>query len=808
MRWKGNWIWTKVGEKPRNFYLCIRKTLKLNKKVRRATAFVSADSRYKFYINGKYVGRGVAKCDPKFQYYDVHNITKILRPGKNIIAAIIHHYGEETFSYLLGRGGFLCQIEMEYSDSKKEIIGTDKTWRVKQEKAWNQDAPRSTVQIGFQEIYDARKEMSGWEKLNFDDSGWDEPIVIGKPPVEPWTNLIERDIPFLAEKEILPVEVIEIGECPQAIDLNNIKDISAILDEELHLPTRGAVLHPTKVGRVPEKNKTFLSIGPCIDKSIYLVLDFGKEVSGFPRICLKGVDGGVIDFGYDEILIKNRVHPTRGGGAAGQSDRYIMKDGYQEHEQGFTWRGFRYIQLVFRNCAKPVKLYGVTLNHYCYPVSYRGAFKCSDPMLNRIWEVGRYTLQMCMHDSFEDCPWREQTQWWGDARVQGLVNYYAFGDTKLFKKGLRQIAESQLRRQDGLMQPFAPGGTHGSSIHAKMAIIPSFCLIWILSLYDYYFYTGDTEPVKKLYPNLKNLVEAFRSSLSERGLTTLEHWQFIDWAPIDAKPENTALNCFLCAGFMTAAKIARLNNDKPQAKEYEKMAAEMKDNINKYLWSEKKGLYADGIRASAEDGSNKQSEVFSQQANCLAVLFDIAPKEKQEEIMNKIQTDDKVVKITTPYFMFYFLSALLHLNRHELVKDIIRTRWGEMIGKGATTFWEDFRGVANGNGGGSLCHAWSACPTAMLSMEILGVKPLEPGFRKILIEPHLFNLNYAKGIVPTVIGDIKISWKIKDKILSFKASIPKGCTAEAVISEAGGTKKYTFKNVLSVSHYLQGGMLG
>lgn len=96
--------------------------------------------------------------------------------------------------------------------------------------------------------------------------------MIGKPPVEPWTNLIERDIPFLKELEILPTEVVEIGECPQPIDLNNIKDIAAILDEELHLPTQ----------RVPEKDKTFLSIGPCIDKSIYLVLDFGREVTGFP----------------------------------------------------------------------------------------------------------------------------------------------------------------------------------------------------------------------------------------------------------------------------------------------------------------------------------------------------------------------------------------------------------------------------------------------------------------------------------------------------------------------------------------------
>ncbi len=123
MQWKANWIWIKGEEKPRNFYLCARKILELNKKAKRVTAFVSADSRYKLYVNGKFVGRGGAKCDPKFQYYDVHDLTKILRRGKNVIAAIVYHYGDETFSYHSN------ETKTDFSNWVRDVIGDEKLSR-------------------------------------------------------------------------------------------------------------------------------------------------------------------------------------------------------------------------------------------------------------------------------------------------------------------------------------------------------------------------------------------------------------------------------------------------------------------------------------------------------------------------------------------------------------------------------------------------------------------------------------------------------------------------------------------------------
>ena len=806
MDWQAEWIWIKGEESPKNFYLCLRKPFELDNRPKKAVVFVSADSRYKLYINGKFIARGPAKCDPSFQYYDTVDISKYLHKGKNVVASLVHHFGENTFSYILGRGGFLCQLEIEYTGNKKYIIKSDDSWCAKENPCWNRKSVRSSVQTGYSEVYDSRLEMENWKSLQFNDSKWQKAITIGHPPIKPWTEMLERDIPFLREKNILPQTVIETGICPQTIDLNDIEKIAYNIDLELHLPDDAEKTKKARnivEGWNKQKTKNaFLTIPKCIDKSYYIVVDFGKEVTGFPMIEIDGVSGGIIDMGFDETLIEGRVCPTRRNNPMCMpryADRYIMKNGRQEHEQSFLWRGFRYMQLTFRNCQKPVKLRKVKLNHYEYPAKYRGNFSCSDELLNKIWHVGRHTLQMCMHDSYEDCPGREQTQWWGDARVQGLVNFYTFQDTQLFKKGLRQIAESQYRRNDGLMLPFAPGG-YKSSVHDNMGVIPGFCLIWILSLYDFYFYSGDKEPMQKLYANLKKLLQAFKDSLSERGFTTLEHWQFIDWAEIDTKGENAALNLFLYAALLCAGEIAKLNNDRNSVNEYMGWATELKNSINKYLWIEEKGLYCDGFH----DG--KPSEVFSQQTNCLAVLFDVVPKEKQKEILKKIQNDASVVKIKTPYFMFYFISALIKTDAKEQAITLIRQRWGEMIGKGATTFWEEFGGISLLGGTGSLCHAWSACPVFFLSQEILGVKPLEPGFKKILIEPKLCGLDHAKGSIPLASGDIKVSWRINtvkgQKILSFSASAPKESLVELILPEKKGTKKYSFKGKITIKSIL------
>ena len=919
--WKARWIWCDGPERPRDFYLALRKEIRVSGPITEARCRCVADSRYKLFVNGRFVGRGPARSDPRWQSYDQYDLKTFLHPGRNVIAALVHHYGEPTFSYILGRGGFLFEGEIETDRGKTVEVLSDRFWKVKPLESWDDRSPRIDVQMGFTEVYDGRKEPQGWMEPDFDDRAWAHATVIGKVGMEPWPILVSRDIPSLREEVRSSVAVVDRGRCTPAFDDKGFhmdfarrmmpnQDAVAyavtyvyseeradvvlkagsedgikiwvngqnIVDHHIHRrsapdqeqadatleagwneilvkveqsvgewdfyfrleggknlaysaektsdgtdcrwriigpfdnemigdecigfetpypPEQGIDfdgMYEGKVGTVrwmpwdsvaermmwdrltplPEvhqspitnhQSPTPLRVDEWAqDSDAYVVVDFGQEVVGYPRIELEAPAGTIVDMGTSELLeegaacASKRVRPYRNG--VRNADRYITREGRQVFET-FGMRGFRYMMLTFRRIQGPVWVHHVGVNFSTYPVAYRGAFECSDERLNKIWEVGRYTVQLCMHDAYEDCPWREQAQWWGDARVEALVNYYAFGDTKLMARGLRQIAQSQ--RADGLTQGMVPDG------HRKQWL-PSFSLIWVISLWEYVLYTGDKDLVHELYPNVQRLLSWFEQQVGDKGLLEeVPGWIFTDWTDIDSGGEIAALNGLYVGALEAASGLAWQLRDEASAAKYRGRANAVRTDANLYLWSEEKGVYTDGV------GSDR----ISQHVNVLAVLFDIAEEEKRDGIFRAIfDGNGEVVQIGSPYFMFYALDALYRSGRSDQAMAIIRKRWGEMLDAGATAWWEQF------NPKNSWCHGWSAGPTYFLSTEVLGVKPKAPAFRRFEVKPHIGDLKWAKGVMPTVRGDIEVSWKrdeadeVGKETFHLRVTIPKRCIAE------------------------------
>ena len=926
--WKSRWIWCDGPERPRNFYLALRKEIRVSGPITEARCRCVADSRYKLFVNRRFVGRGPARSDPRWQSYDQYDLKPFLQPGRNVIAAIVHHYGEPTFSYVLGRGGFLFEGEIGTDPGKTVEVLSDRYWKVKPLESWDDRTPRIDIQLGFTEVYDGRKEPHGWMEPDFDDGAWAHATVIGKVGMEPWPALVPRDIPPLMEELRSPAAVVDMGRCAPALDdeafhidfgrritpnrdavayaatyvysaqrtevvlhagsedgikiwLNGAK----VLDHHIHRrsapdqeqvdvvleagwngilikvdqsvgewdcyfhleggkdlvysaeksldgvdckwrmigpfdnemigdecigfetpypPERGIDFDATYEGKagavrwnqydsVAERmtgdrliSSQEVSHSPLTthhspmslplrvdewseDGDAYLVLDFGQEVVGYPRIEVEAPAGTMVDMGYSELLEEGRVCPHRNG--VRYADRYIARNGRQVFET-FGMRGFRYMMLTFRGTEGPVWVHDVGVNFSTYPVAHRGAFECSDERLNTIWEVGRTTVQLCMHDAYEDCPWREQAQWWGDARVEALVNYYAFGDAKLMARGLRQIAQSQ--RADGLTQGMVPGG-------GRAWWLPGFSLIWVISLWEYVLYTGDENLVHELYPNVRRLLSWFDRQNGDRGLLEeVPGWIFTDWTDLDSGGEIAALNALYVGALEAASELSNLLRDEASAAKYKGRAHAVRTDFTLYLWSEEKGVYTDGVG----------SERVSQHVNVLAALYDIAGEEKRDGIFQTIFEDESdVVQIGSPYFMFYALDALHHSDRGDQAIEIIRKRWGAMLDAGATTWWERFSPED------SWCHGWSAGPTYFLSAEILGVKPKAPGFRRFEVKPRIgdltdallnrtVHLTWAKGIVPTVRGDIPVSWKRDEETFHLKVALPKGCKAEIAIPKA------------------------
>jgi alpha-L-rhamnosidase len=834
-KWQAKWIWQtsspwmvfNAGKQAlefkdilpseKNTHLYFRKSFELTSEVRTAPAYITADSRYRLYVNGQFVGRGPARSYPRFQYYDVYDIAKYLKPGKKIIAAVVHFYGEATAWYMPGKagvlsvgsgpkavpgkGGLLFQCDVETAEGKRITVGTDETWKIRQAEAWKQEMPRVNFSLGFIEVFDSRKDIANWNRIELNDSDWKQALPYASwsdavAPIEPFTNLLPRDIPFLLEKPLSAERIVEVGEVSDAAG-----EVPAdqMMREEI-TPLSQATIQNAQAILVADGKSA--SVQAPLGKSVSVVLDFGRTVTGYSHLEIEGVEGATVDIGVSERLSKNKERYFKGPfasempgqrtgilfnpGHGKQVDRYIARDGKQVWETGDI-KGFRYMQVTFRNITRPLKVDAISLNFTSYPVERRGRFESSSARLNQIWETGAYTLQMCMTDAYVDCPSREQRQWVGDAYVEAMINYAAFGDPRLTAKLLRQTAQSQ--QSDGMTMMYAPGD------HDVLATtIVDYSLQWIMTAHEYYMYTGDAGLVKEMYPHVRLAVDWFERHTDENGLLgRIPHWVFIDWAHVDKRGEITALNALLYKALKDAAVLAGTSAAPVDQARFEKLAERVKSSLNERMWDSRRGIYVD---CYVDDGPCRR---VSQQTNSAMILFDIAPAERWTGIIDYI-TDAKRVRLrqtelngdvisggtfdeetdvvmAQPFFSYFLHRALAKVRATDRLLARIEERWGAMLDAGATTWWEEWMQRPDS----SECHAWSGSPTFDLSTEVLGVRPTSPGFSAFIVEPQTAGLSYAKGIFPTVKGDIRVRWTAKAGNFTLSVTSPPQTKMELVL---------------------------
>jgi len=780
MHWDGKWIWDSGDDRPVNYYLFIRKTFDLAGVPAEALASVCADSRYKLWVNGKFVARGPVRSDPQWQYYDVLDLAPCLKQGKNVIAALVHHYGTGTFSYILGRGGFLF-------DAPGLNLASDDSWKVLPAEAWFRDIPRMDVQLEFNEVYNANLAPEGWTDLDFDDSSWQSARIV----TGPWQNLTPREIPFMYEHGIFPVKVLEAGVCdPVGVELpeNNKVPVAIIISREIKEKLDDVIADPSGTCKHPNVEDVFetqplnpygrpeemagrgwriknigkhgFTIDPLPEqeryakKGVYVILDFGREIAGFPRIHITTKGQGTIDLGYAELLESDgRINPHRAN--VNYADRYRIKPGTHEWET-FDRRAFRYMQVDFRGLTAPVTI-EISVNFSTYPVTWQGEFECSDERLNEIWRIGAYTVQLNMEDAYTDCPWRERTQWWGDARIQALSNYHVFGDTRLVRQGIKQIGQSQ--RKDGAMIPFWPGSYN--------TVIPAFCLYWIMSIWDYYMFTGDDSLIPEVFPKIQKLIGWFEGFKDKHGLLTdVGNWMFIEWTNSELEGTVSALNCLYGEALRNASSLAKLACDDESSKTYSTRAEEVRNAINAHLFDPERGAYPEYWSEAKQAFSSKTSQMV----NGLIAAYDISPERKMAVLKHVLDPKNEIVPAGS-FFAYYLLLGMFRNGMVQEALDYIRTNWGRMLDWGATTFWEQW------NTNNSLCHGWASAPTSHLPAFILGVRPTEPGFKRFSVSPNTGDLKWAKGVIPTPHGSIEIEWSKEE----LSVVVPEGTIADVTL---------------------------
>lgn len=502
---------------------------------------------------------------------------------------------------------------------------------------------------------------------------------------------------------------------------------------------------------------------PKSDTDTRILVDFGEEVVGFIEFEVFATAKTTIDFHNFEFIQPDK----RRNYAEGMNNTmsYTVKNGYQKY-RSIIRRGLRYSYLTVAACSEDIFIKGFKIINSVYPQQNKGDFICSDWKLNRIYECGKETLRCCMEDTYTDCPTYEQTHWVGDARNEALVDWVVNGDNRLWYRCLEQVAQSLDISKITLSQ--VPSGWYN--------ILPTWSFLWMRSICEYYLYTGDKKGTITLFNYLDKNIEGIKTYINEFGLFEIVAWNMFDWAAMDTPSNGIVIhqNCTLVQSLNDSANLAESLGKTIKAAEWRKLAILVKDAINKHAYSDKNNAYTDCLRRS-ESGLVK-SNVYSQQTQSTAVSGKVAEGIRLESAKEYMVSPPKFfITSGSPFFEFFLLENLMKNEDTNAFIDLIRKDWGFMVDKGSSTFWEMWTFIQpDGRLTRSHCHGWSAAPVYFLTEYILGVMPLEAGYKKVSIKPHCGDLEWARGSVPTPLGLIEVDWENKNGKLILNVNAPDG----------------------------------
>lgn len=478
-----------------------------------------------------------------------------------------------------------------------------------------------------------------------------------------------------------------------------------------------------------------------------VLYDFGRETFGYVTLQQPTGTGTIqlyygespeeaLDTAYCETLDRLQVEAgwitdLATGDTQPVADAYTLANS----------KAFRYVYVV---CDGGVDVRRVSMQYEFMPETYRGSFRCNDDELNRIWQVGAYTMHLTTREFFIDGIKRDRWVWSGDAIQSYLMNYYLFFDRETVKRTIWL-----LRGKD-------PVTSHCNTIM-------DYTFYWFLSVYDYYLYTGDKHFVAQLYPRMQSLMDYVLGRTNANGMVEgmAGDWVFIDWADgyLDKKGELSFEQVLFCKSLETMALCADLAGSTADQAKYGRLASDLRAKLEPAFWNEER----QALVHSRIGG--QQTEAVTRYANMFATFFGYLDESKQQAIKRSVLLNDDILHITTPYMRFYELEALCALGEQAAVMQEMKAYWGGMLREGATSFWEKYNPQEQGAQhlamygrpyGKSLCHAWGASPVYLLGKYYLGVRPTKPGYAEFLIEPSLGGLQWMEGTVPTPQGDIYV----------------------------------------------------
>ena len=755
--WKAQWIEIPSEPNTKDHKPCqyFRKGFATNKTVKSARIYVTCHGLYQLYLNGQKVSSdlftpGYTSYHKRLQYqtYDVTSLIK----SQNAIGAIVgdgwyrwrdNNYGDKL--------ALIAQLQIDYSDGTSEWVCSDGSWKV------TNNGPIRESDLFDGETYDARKEMTGWTNIGFDDHQWKTVVVANHP------------------KDIL---VAPQGEVVKAIQ----------------------EIKPVKLLTTPKGETVF---------------DMGQNMTGWVRLKVQGNKGDQVTLRFAEVLDKNGNLFTDNLQGAKATDVYILKgEGVEIFEPHFTFHGFRYVKIEgISGQLSPDQITGIVVHSDVRPT---GSFSCSNPLINQL----QHNIQWSQKDNFldipTDCPQRaERLGWTADIQVFSMTGAFNFGTAAFYTKWLRDLAADQF--PEGRVPDFIPNligdNWGGAAAWGDAAtIVPwttysAFGDRRILEV-QYQSMKAWVEYVRKKagndliwcedYPIGESLAGNAPNNEEQIGdwlsYTSSWVWKYKVWRgnEVEWKENNTVnpgypganteISLIATAYFAHSsdilAKTAEILGKTEDAKNYSLLS----ENI-------KTAFFKEFVTSTGRLVSNTQT------AYSLALAFNLLPGDFVPKaaacLANEVK---KMGHLTTGFVGTPLLCKALSENGYSDVAFTLLNRkdypsWLYPVTQGATTIWERWDGIKpDGSfqdpGMNSFNHYAYGAIGAWMYQYIAGINidPEKPGYKHILLSPHPGGgLTHAEAELETMYGKVKSAWKLEGNEMVYEVTVPANTTATVTL---------------------------
>lgn len=652
-------------------------------------------NRYRLSVNGSTVMHGPARA-PRMQcYLDTIDLSDVLRTGNNRVEILVESYPSQPIDedhegpqnqYRYDRGPMIA-VESETWPE----IGEASLWHVFPDNRYTPDGSMRLLAGPSEQVHLQEKLPEGFpaEDLGLAGSNpWGE-IVLPDIVARPIPNLIRETGHFVQ----MPTLHVESGACQTA------------------------------------------------------VLEAESLTTAVPSFEIIGGKGAEIRLVYAESYVHEKEKATwkdirsdSSGVLKGLEDVVYPCGGNQKWEP-LWFRAFRYLQVTVKAGAEPVIVHPLGYTEIRYPLQIKTEVTSPEKWVGQLYQISRRTLEDCMHDSYEDCPYYEQLQYLMDTRLEAVFTHRLSGDVRLSRHAIRLFAAS--RTASGLLQARYPS--------AREQVIPEFSLFFLEMLLDDYMQTADADFARTYLPVAYGIVRAFEEKIVSSGMfQSMGWWEFADWTdewnpthgtPTAAKREESALhNLHYAYAVRCFAALLKEMGESEQAQRMNLLAGRVSTAVHHACYDSQRQMYREG----------KTTQQYSQHTQVWAVLCGLAEGEMARNALRHALQDADVVKCSF-CMQFYLFRALEKAGMYEETIPLWAD-WRQLIAQKLTTIPES-PGQPRSD-----CHGWGAIPLYEFPAVWLGVNPGSPGWKSIQIHPRTDLVDHLSGTCCTPYGPVFVSW--------------------------------------------------